>query len=256
MHQKKIGKRSMNGKQWGEGLLKETVEQFICVLVIMLLLFPVKPLKAAAQQISPVVPQQTFSVTRTQSDYIMRTIKPMQINELNNIGKMLASTGSFSAVNERWTRLVESLVIGGQPVDIWALVQWVLRAAYLESSHLLKIYAEKVSYFNELKKELREELNRAKNQLYYWRTSSTFEARFSESLSTRSTAPILITSKEQLKSYIDFLEEKLATLDEDAQLANIDLQNMLQKQQQTLHFMSQISKMLHDTAMAVIRKIG
>ena len=43
---------------------------------------------------------------------------------------------------------------------------------------------------------------------------------------------------------------------EEAQLANIDLQNMLQKQQQTLQMLSNLSKMLHDSAMAVIRKVG
>ena len=41
----------------------------------------------------------------------------------------------------------------------------------------------------------------------------------------------------------------------DAQLANIDMQNMLQKKQQFMQMLSQISKMLHDTAMAVIRKM-
>jgi hypothetical protein len=51
-------------------------------------------------------------------------------------------------------------------------------------------------------------------------------------------------------------EEKLATLGEDAQLANVDLQNMLQKQQQTLQMMSNISKMLYDTAQSIIRKMG
>lgn len=40
------------------------------------------------------------------------------------------------------------------------------------------------------------------------------------------------------------------------ELATIDLQNALQKQQQTLQTMGNISKMLHDTAMAVIRKTG
>ena len=34
------------------------------------------------------------------------------------------------------------------------------------------------------------------------------------------------------------------------------LQNMLQKQQQTIQMLSNISKVLHDTALAVIRKIG
>jgi parallel beta-helix repeat protein len=42
---------------------------------------------------------------------------------------------------------------------------------------------------------------------------------------------------------------------DDATLANIDLQNNLQKQQQTVQMLSQISKLLHDTSMAVIRNI-
>jgi hypothetical protein len=51
-------------------------------------------------------------------------------------------------------------------------------------------------------------------------------------------------------------EDRLITIGDDAQLANIDLQNMLQKQQQTIQMLSNISKVLHDTALAVIRKIG
>jgi hypothetical protein len=43
---------------------------------------------------------------------------------------------------------------------------------------------------------------------------------------------------------------------DDAQLANVDLQNILQKQQQTLQMMSNISKMLYDTAQSVVRKMG
>ena len=63
-------------------------------------------------------------------------------------------------------------------------------------------------------------------------------------------------SKEEMENYIKDLEEQLSSVGDDAQLANIDLQNALQKQQQTLQTMSNISKMLHDTAMAVIRRIG
>ena len=64
------------------------------------------------------------------------------------------------------------------------------------------------------------------------------------------------------ESYLDVLdviaviEEKLNGLGDDAQLANVDLQNILQKQQQTLQMMSNISKMLYDTAQSIIRKIG
>jgi hypothetical protein len=51
-------------------------------------------------------------------------------------------------------------------------------------------------------------------------------------------------------------EEKLNSVGDDAQLSNVDLQNILQKQQQTLQMMSNISKMLYDTASSVIRKMG
>ena len=42
----------------------------------------------------------------------------------------------------------------------------------------------------------------------------------------------------------------------DEQLANIDMQNVLQKQQQTVQMIGSISKTLSDTAMSVTRKIG
>lgn len=63
-----------------------------------------------------------------------------------------------------------------------------------------------------------------------------------------------------LESYIlKQYEERLKELEEsgdDGQLANIDLQNAMQKQQQTLQTLSNTSKVLHDNAMAIIRKIG
>ena len=60
----------------------------------------------------------------------------------------------------------------------------------------------------------------------------------------------------QVEDQIQTWEDKLNSIGDDAQLANVDLQNMLQKQQQTLQMMSNISKALHDTAMSVIRKMG
>jgi dimeric dUTPase (all-alpha-NTP-PPase superfamily) len=65
-----------------------------------------------------------------------------------------------------------------------------------------------------------------------------------------------VETKADLDAYVENLEEKLQTTGDDAQLANVDLQNALQQQQQTLQMMSNISKMLHDTAMSILRKIG
>lgn len=52
------------------------------------------------------------------------------------------------------------------------------------------------------------------------------------------------------------LSEVANTVGEDAQVANVDLQNMLQQREQVLRQMSDTGKAMHDGAMAVIRKIG
>ncbi len=67
---------------------------------------------------------------------------------------------------------------------------------------------------------------------------------------------IMQEALEQTNAHKKAYLEKLKGLGDDAQLANVDLQNTLQKQQQLLQMLSNISKEMHDTAMAVIRKIG
>ena len=64
------------------------------------------------------------------------------------------------------------------------------------------------------------------------------------------------SSTDDIEDYIKEVEEKLKSVGDDAELANVNLQNMLQKQQQTFQMVSNISKMLYDPALSVIRRIG
>ena len=86
-------------------------------------------------------------------------------------------------------------------------------------------------------------------------TKSTVQYRESDlNFISRSLSSI----EQQIKALdtgIEVFEEKLSSVGDDAQLANIDLQNSLQKQQQTLQTMSNVSKMLHDTSMSIIRNM-
>jgi len=63
-------------------------------------------------------------------------------------------------------------------------------------------------------------------------------------------------TKAHMKATIEDMRRQLSSVGNDAQLANVDLQNMLRKSQRILQTISNVSKMLHDTAMAIIRKIG
>jgi len=69
---------------------------------------------------------------------------------------------------------------------------------------------------------------------------------------------ILESSDQKIKSLqtgVTVLEQKLQTVGDDGQLANIDLQNSLQKQQQMLQMLSNISKTHHDSMMSIIRNM-
>ncbi len=57
------------------------------------------------------------------------------------------------------------------------------------------------------------------------------------------------------KEDIEAFGEVLNSVGDDCQLAKLDLQARLQKQQQRLLMMSNISKMMHDTAKSIIRNI-
>ena len=51
------------------------------------------------------------------------------------------------------------------------------------------------------------------------------------------------------------LEGQLSAVGDDAQLANLNLQNALQKQQHMIQTLSNIAKKLHDSAMAAVSNL-
>ena len=165
-------------------------------------------------------------------------------------------------------QLSEALKAGS---DVNELVQQVLRDSYLQAIEDLRHYAKKVQYYNQLKKQIREELGRARQHLAgHVEASSQDEiepwrkVRFASSLSEDEQGCVRVqtnhvgeaTTVRELECYIEHLERTLHSVGDDAQLANVDLQNALQKQQQALQMLSNISKMFRDTTMSVIRKIG
>lgn len=66
----------------------------------------------------------------------------------------------------------------------------------------------------------------------------------------------IVKTEQERQDYLRYLQAKLNAVGDDAQSANVDLQNVMQKQQQLLDMISNIGKLLNDTAMETIRKIG
>ena len=174
--------------------------------------------------------------------------------------------GNTKAAQRHWSSLVTGMAKRRAPsADINTLMQHALRESYLEANKDLRLYADKVRHYNELKEAIRNELikmrklraesgNKPANA-----SIPTSIPRFSAAAASRKPSLALkarVVQPKEWDGYIKNLEERLAGVGDDAQLANIDLQNNLQKAQQILQTLSNVSKMLHDTSMAIIRKIG
>ena len=159
---------------------------------------------------------------------IINRLSKNQVKDLRFLGSMISKGEPAETIETAWEKILTSEwskikgLAKDVPLDINALVQYVLRESYVESSDDLSFHAKKVKYFNQQKKKIRDHINEI---------------------------------RAEMEKYINLMEEQLSSIGDDAQLANIDLQNMLQKQQQTIQMLSNVSKVLHDTGLAVIRKI-
>lgn len=189
-------------------------------------------------------------------------LKPGDRQRLERVVRELKRDDRVQA-QRHWSRLMRDVSGSAAPIDVALLIQWVLRESYVETLEDLRLRADKVRFFNEQKNAVREHLDRSRQVLRGMRRGSKVRVE-RISVAPRYKVkkdPVRVSgqrklSDDELAEEIREWEQKLQTIGEDAQLANIDLQNALQKQQQTLQTMSNVSKMLHDTAMAVIRKIG
>ena len=218
----------------------------------------ITPPEAAAQQRATQPPQE-FRLSASQERSVRTSLNAGQQDQLKTIARTLAESPSYRSVQKQWEGLFTQLQ--GSALDINAAVQFVLREAYLETQKDLAYYADKVRAFNEIKKAIRAEIDRLRDHLSafeaegdQWKDFQPDKAAWSKV--PQYQPPAAIKSADAAESYLQEWEEMLQTVGDDAQLANIELQNILQKQQQTLQMMSGISKMLHDTAMAIIKKIG
>jgi len=173
-------------------------------------------------------------------------------------------------------------------VDPNALVQLVLRESYIQTTEDLKLYAEKVKYFNECKKRLREYLQELRE--YDTKTSaSDFRSRydsikaFSSSIKLDMNPPsspiinrtiikdsrtvrsinqpfnqaqvIKPVSQEEVTALINELEQKGALLDQTSEEASFRIQQLLEEARKADSMASNIIKHSAESANAIIANL-
>lgn len=179
-------------------------------------------------------------------------LSPAQQLVLLRMRQVAAENPESPELAARWRAFADSGGLAG--IDVNALVQWVLATAYAEQLEDLRFYAEKVKAINAQKQALRDELERIR--VHNCRGNDCPPFQTNARALTTSFGSAFLTREADIAAYHAELEGQLQTIGDDAQLAQLDLQQAMQRQQQTLQTLSNVSKLLHDTAMAIIRKIG
>jgi hypothetical protein len=159
--------------------------------------------------------------------------------------------------------------------DPMAEIMYVLRDSNQEHDELLKYYAEKIRRMNEISRAIRELLkvlrefrstlmtSARKLRLDLCRGDQETQAELANLMEKHAhpyevsdlgyelcfpdqIPPNDVQDLDALDAAIGHWENELATVEDDAQLAKVDLQNTLQMMVQTMQMMRTFSKALHD----------
>jgi hypothetical protein len=124
------------------------------------------PKRAPGPAVSPAkLQKQAGLVVRcVRQRALPRNITPKQRAALFQVVRK-ARAGNVAEVQARWSAFIQGMASGGVPVDVNALVQWVLRESYLETNKDLQFYADKVRYYNDRKKALRKHVREIRGKL-------------------------------------------------------------------------------------------
>jgi len=181
-------------------------------------------------------------------------------SELRKIGSLIGKGEPREKYEAPWIKLVSA----NKTLDLGRAIETVLEEAKGEAQRNVVAARDKARKIGSLRKDIGDELSRSRSLAVRWKDApparpvkkKVIKIERGAPEKTRILAGAAISSRDDLEDYIHELEDKLNAVGDDAQLANIDLQNTIQKQQQLIQVLSNVSKLLSDTALATIRKIG
>lgn len=183
---------------------------------------------------------------------------PIPKQKLQEIAAMIVAGEPLDRITRAWT----AVALQHRDADFSRAINDIGRQAKAAVDKIVKDARTRVAGMERTRKQLQAELARARTvaaQLREGRQGLKVQQKRIETTAGRvvlKATGIQLTTPEDVAKYLDEFEAVLSSVGEDAQLANIDLQNALQRQQQNLQLVSEVSRKLHDVAMSIIRKIG
>ena len=205
-----------------------------------LLRFPMSPVAMAIPMpeegiyLALAVPEGTgleamgsYSGIQARGAGLLQSRKPLseqQQSRLKAFAGQLRKNPNAPDLQSQWKELIQegqgqSFSISQSNIN--ELIHYVLRESYLETTKDLQYYASKVKAFNEMKKELREHIQKTREKL-----AQAPEAK----------------NKEAWEILKEKLEQELKDLEAQERLANFEIQRLMSQYNQAEHTASRIHK--------------
>jgi len=161
-----------------------------------------------------------------------------------------------------------------QSSDVTSLIQMLMLASYEEANKSSEPSAQKVKFYNQMKDRIRGNLTEARQMQALLRSQrqdplsgslirlpanqrSLQKCQVRQgSTPTLDCQDILVSTTTELEDYVGTSEEQMKKAEDEAWLADVELQKADEKRQQLLQALSETAKKMHDTAMAMIQKNG
>lgn len=171
---------------------------------------------------------ETYDLQPSQERLIRSVLDPTQLADVMSMGVVLARTGSIEDVRQRWEELVRQT--RPHAANLPLIVRAVLRESYREANREAHLHADRVRFYDELIGSLRREIERTEEEASFGR----------EGL-------------EEWEEYRRELGETLASVEEVAQGARLDLQGARDRQQETVLGLPSLAGMLREAGIAALR---
>lgn len=164
-----------------------------------------------------------------------------------------------SSAKRRWYSLAQDLAKSGKQHNTNAMIRWVIRESYPETTDKLQYYAANLRFLLDLKKELRSEIAGIRdsyNNVNSWplRVNKIvgWPRTYRLGTAARFSRTTTMMTREQLAAYIQDLGTMLSTLGDQAQLTQQKLNQLTQQLNAAIAMLSAMMRNMHDTLKSII----
>ena len=160
-----------------------------------------------------------------------------------------------------WTGLIRSLVASdGSTKDVSPVGAFIIRQSYLSKKSEMRGAVDKVRYHGEVNRQLRRHIAELRSLAGRLTGDARATVETLDALPTYrgGATPFFVWRKKTLsgdglKNHVTLLKARLESAAKDREIADLQLQQVTQKQQQLMQQISNITKAMHEAALAVVR---